>query len=390
MGLSASYSFKDTTFSRYFEIHFTYMTNNIEHVAFFLPDLQIGGAEKVFIQLLNEFSVSHFKVDLLLSQDVGEFRHLVNNNIEIISFCTKAQSKPVLFLSSLRGLFFYVRKYRPKAIYSTLTGANVVSLLVSLAHHFLDTKFIIREANVNKNNGLMYKCLSKLLYKRAHRVVAVSEGVKRDLIKSLGVSASKIVVIKNPVDIERVREMAMSERADPWINEERSAVIVSVGRLFPQKDFETLIKAFKLVREQNAAKLVIIGEGPERDKLERLVAMLKLENYVKLVGVKTNPFVYLNNADVFVQSSKWEGFPNVLLEALAVGVPIVATDCHSGPAEILNGINGCSLVPVGDERSMADAILREFEQPTDTVQAETRLSEFSIASISGEYKKLLK
>ena len=365
------------------------MCEGRSRIAFFLPDLGVGGAEKVFTQLLNEFSLTNFKIDLLLSQDVGEFRQLVNDNVETTAFCNQRRSKPILLLCSLFGLFRFVKKHRPIAVYSTLTGANIVSLLVSLALHSVGTKFIIREANVKENNGWMYNVLSRFLYNEAYRVVAVSEGVKNDLIRNFGVCTTKIVVIKNPVDIEYIKERSRETLSEPWLNDEKTPIIISVGRLYPQKDFQTLIKAFKLVRDTRDAKLVIIGDGPERGNLEQLIARLKLKNHVILLGIKNNPFVYVKNADVFVLSSKWEGFPNVLLEALALGRPIVATDCHSGPAELLTGIDGCRLVPVGNVEAMAEAVLSELEEPVGVVNAEQRLSEFSIEYVAESYKQLL-
>ena len=365
------------------------MNNEYPRVAFFIPDLGIGGAEKVFTQLLNEFNLRNFKVDLLLSQDVGGFRKFVDKEVEITAFCNKRRSKPILLFNSFIGLLYFVLKYRPVAVYSTLTGANIVSLTVGLFVKSSNTKFIIREANVNDNNNWLYELLSRTLYKKANKVVAVSEGVKNDLINRLGVCSSKIVVIKNPVDIKKIKLMADAPLQEPLFNKKSNPVVVSIGRLCPQKDYETLIKSFKLVRLKSNAKLVIIGEGSEKRKLQQLVSLLGLDGSVLFLGVKNNPFAYLKSADVYVLSSKWEGFPNTLLEALAVKCPIVATDCHSGPAEILNGIKGCYLVPVGDKQKMGDAILKVLERPKERINPEKRLTEFTITNIAEEYLNLI-
>ena len=173
----------------------------------------------------------------------------------------------------------------------------------------------------------------------------------------------------------------------PWFAPGAPPVILGAGRLTEQKDFPTLIRAFALVRKKHPARLMILGEGEERSKLETLVQELGLEKEVSLPGFVDNPYKYMKRAAVFVLSSRWEGFPNVLVEAMALGTPVVSTDCPNGPAEILENGKWGELVPVGETQSLASAVLRTLDR-VDVVRvkgAAERADQFRVESIIREY-----
>lgn len=206
------------------------------------------------------------------------------------------------------------------------------------------------------------RLIFRFLFGRADSVVTVSEGL-RQLVLSLGVAPEKVHTVRNSVEVEHLRTLAAEPLDDPWLAEVgKVPVILGVGRLEPQKDFETLLRAFALARRDRPLRLVILGEGSERRKLERLIDELELEDCVRVPGFSPNPYAWMRRASLFVLSSRWEGFPLVLLEAIAVGCPIISTDCPTGPAEIL-GSNDAQLVPCGDPEAMGIALLRMLDSP---------------------------
>lgn len=199
--------------------------------------------------------------------------------------------------------------------------------------------------------------LIKRFYPWADEVVSVSRGTATDLARTAGVASDRIEVIFNPIVTPELREMAAAPLDHPWFKAGQPPVVVSVGRFSQQKDFGTLLRAFSLVLERLPARLLILGEGPERSSLEALVSELGLDGSVDLPGWIRNPYPYMRRADAFVLSSRWEGLPSVLIEALYCGVPIVSTDCPSGPDEILDGGKHGLLVPVGDTEALARGIV---------------------------------
>jgi glycosyltransferase involved in cell wall biosynthesis len=199
--------------------------------------------------------------------------------------------------------------------------------------------------------------LVRRFYRWADGIVAVSKGVADDLVQVTGLPPERIQVIYNPIVTPELMAKAQDTLDHPWFGPGQPPVILAVGRLDPQKDFHTLIRAFAQVRQIRLSRLLILGEGEERQALEALVCQLGLQDDVCLPGFVANPYPYMTRAGVFVLSSRWEGLPGVLIEALYCGVPLVSTDCPSGPREILaNGQYG-KLVPVGDVVAMTQAIV---------------------------------
>lgn len=188
----------------------------------------------------------------------------------------------------------------------------------------------------------------------------------------------------NPVVTPALTAAAAVKPDHPWFRDE-TPVIVGVGRLDRQKDFLTLIKAFEQVRRVRPCRLLIVGEGPLRETLEAARAGSAYPNDIDLPGFVAKPFSYMGHADVFVLSSRYEGLPNALIEALACGAPVVSTNCPSGPQEILEGGRFGRLTPVGDETAMAEAILATLDQPIDRETSRARGLEFSIANSTALY-----
>lgn len=218
-----------------------------------------------------------------------------------------------------------------------------------------------------RNRGVLKKLLLTLsvryCYEKADLIVANSRGVADDVLKVTGVSEQKLRVIGNSTINEEIFIKANEPCAHPWFKKGQPPVIIGLGRLVRQKGFSDLLKAFAKARSRMACRLIIIGSGKEKDSLNKLAKELGVVEDFELAGYEVNPFRYLRRSHLFVLSSQWEGLPNALIEALALGVPVVSTDCHSGPREILHHGKYGPLVPVGDVDALAAAILEVLENP---------------------------
>jgi len=303
-----------------------------------------------------------------------------------------------MLLSSLMSLKLadQIRRIQPNALLSALTNCNLTAIL---AQQFVnDAKVVINEQNTPSLSirsqpaaGTVLRMMCRL-YPKADRIVAVSQGVADDLIAILNLPPEKVTVIYNPIVTPELFERAQKPINHPWLEQNRLPVILAVGRLTKAKDYPTLLKAFSLVRQVRPAKLLILGEGEERANLERLAIELGIQNDVSMPGFVDNPFAFMSKASVFVLSSAWEGLPTVLVEALACGCPVVATDCRSGPREILDNGRYGRLVPVGDHEALAKAILETLDNPDSPADRQTRIQramEFSVDAAVDKYLKVL-
>ena len=362
----------------------------MDKIALFLPDLGGGGAEKVMLNLAKGFGERGLSVDLVLAQSKGPYLNHVPAGVRLLDLSERGRfpTLPGLAVTAVHGLVRYLRRERPASILSTLTGTNLVAL-VARRLAGVQSRIVIREANTSLNIRVPgMRSLMRQIYRQADCLVAVSKGVADDLSKTFAIPADRIHVIPNPVDVEHLQLLALEAPSHPWLESEETPLILGVGRLAPQKDFETLLRAFAEVRHQRTARLMILGDGEKRAQLEALITALGLEEDVEMPGFVPNPYAYMKRATLFVLSSKWEGFPNVLAEAMAVGTSVVSTDCHSGPAEILEGGRYGNLAPVGNPTKLANAILDALDAPKN-VNEVARASEFSVGKIVNEYLALL-
>jgi len=358
-------------------------------VALFLPSLRGGGAERVMVNLARGFVERGLQVDLVLAKAEGPYLSQVSQSVRVVDL----KSKRVLY--SLPGLVRYLRREQPKALLSAMDHTNVVALWakklarvptrVVVSVHSTTSIATKRAKNIR---GRMMPLFIRKFYPWADAVVAVSKGVAEDLLKIAGLPKEKIRVIYNPVITPDLFAKAEEPVDHPWFRPGEPPVILGIGRLTEAKDFPTLIRAFALVRKERPARLMILGEGEERPKLEALVRELGLEKDVSLPGFVDNPYKYMKRAAVFVLSSRWEGLPTVLIEALALGIPVVSTDCPSGPREILDGGRWGRLVAVGDVGSMAKAVEETLARPVSQM-AQGALSSFELATVIDRYLNVL-
>ncbi len=346
------------------------MSNNRPHVAFYLYGFYDGGAERIVVNLMRSFVQKGLKIDLLVNTKTkSPYLSMLPPEVRIFEF-------KVGYKKGLSKLISYLRQEQPQALLSSLHYSTDIAVLAKRFSR-VSTKVVVREANhlstqVKNSSNLQERLMSfatRLTYPWADGIVAVSEGVAKDLAYITGLSRSRIKVIYNPTVTPELLAKSQQSLDHPWFQEEEPPVILAVGRLEPQKDFSTLISAFAKVRKQQSARLMILGNGQEQPDLNQLVNKLGIEKDVAMPGFAKNPYHYMKKAAVFVLSSAWEGLPNVLIEAMALGTPVVATNCPSGPEEILDRGKYGKLVPVGDENKMADAILSVLSgnfQPVDS------------------------
>lgn len=357
-----------------------------DHVAFFLPLLSGGGAERVMLNLAAGFVEKGVQVDFVLSKAEGPYLDQVPGGVRLIDL------KSGGVLTGLPGLVRYLRRERPDALISALDHANIIAIWAKLLartgtrtvvtlHNTISIK--MRSAS-RFSKGKFLPFLIHFFIGKADAIIAVSKGVAEDYARKTAIPLEKVKVIYNPVISETLLEKAREPLGHPWFGPGQIPVLLSVGRLTEQKNFPGLIKAFARVRKEKPARLMILGEGRLRPDLEELVERLNLTEDVALPGFVENPYQYMSRASVFVLSSTWEGLPTVLIEALAVGVPVVATDCKSGPDEILRGGELGRLVPVDDADALAGAIVACLEsKPLDVPEDE--LNKFTLDWAVQEY-----
>lgn len=226
------------------------------------------------------------------------------------------------------------------------------------------------------------------LFPSLDKIIGVSEGVVEDTIEITGMPRQRVIAIRNPVITPELAVMAQEDPAHPWFKE-AIPVVLGAGRLTPEKDFPTLIRAFARLREQRAARLVILGEGPLEASLRELTRTLGVEADVDFPGFTPNPFAYMQRAALFVMSSAWEGSGNVLVEALALGTPSVSTDCPFGPRETLADGRYGSLVPVGDDASLAMAMASTLAHPLPAETLKEAVREFEMGFSARRYLDVL-
>ena len=339
-------------------------------ISIVLPSLRGGGAERVMLNIANALVHKGYTVDLVLVAATGPYLAEVENGITVVNLASNHSS------TSIPALISYLRRRRPRVLISSLPHISIATLI---ARHLsmVNCRAIIVEHNtisqtVAHSSSIKTKLLPLLMrlsYKYSDAIVGVSKGVALDLEAQIKLPSGSITVIYNPVITGRLEAQALETLDHPWFQLDSPPVVVGIGRLTPAKNFSLLIDAFNKVRQKQEAKLVILGDGQERSELEALTSALGLHDDVSLPGFVPNPYNFLKHCAVFVLSSRWEGLPTVLIEALACGAPVLSTDCPSGPREILRGGKLGSLVSVNDSESLAAAIIGQISgnSPLPTV-----------------------
>ncbi|MEC4620511.1 glycosyltransferase [Bacillus paranthracis] len=360
-----------------------------KRVAFFLSSLDGGGVERMTLNLSQELSDRGYDVDLIVCNLKGGYVKEIPSSVNVYNLDV---NKGILSIFKLKK---YLKSRKPEVFISAKDYLNIIAIIAKLLSRIKTNLIVSTRVNISTqlSHGFTWKLkiissLIKYFYPYANKVVAVSEGVKADLMKLTKLNSKDINVIYNPVITKGLEEKLAEEIYHPWLESTNIPVIVTVARLHPQKDLQTLLKAMAIIKKTKEVRLIVVGDGPERNKLDNFISELKLENSVSLVGFKANPYPYLKKSSLFVLSSLYEGFGNVLVEALFAGIPIVSTDCPSGPAEILNNGEFGILVPVGNADELAKAIIKKLEQEKNIESLQARANEFTVQRALEKYISL--
>ena len=351
-----------------------------KRVALVLPNLTGGGAERVTLTLAEYFIAQGHAVDLVLVQARGELMPLVPGEVRLVELGASR------LLGALVPLIRYLRHRRPDSMLVSLWPLTVVAILAARIAR-TKTRVVVSDHNtLSRQYGgsprtmAALKASLRLFYPLAAARVGVSEGVAKDLSRLSGLAEDQFIVIRNPVppppgppfepspDIERF-----------WAGAKRR--ILTVGRLKAQKNHKLLIRSMALLDKDLGAKLIILGEGALRQELEQLVAELGVMDSVILPGFAADPWPFFRSAELFVLSSDYEGLGNVLIEAMLAGLPVVSTDCPSGPGEILDGGRLGELVPVGDAEALAAAMTTAMTRAHDPEPGRRHAGRLSAGSL---------
>ncbi|MEY4683679.1 MAG: hypothetical protein RLZ25_138 [Pseudomonadota bacterium] len=361
------------------------------HLALFVSFSGTGGVERVTLNLLQGLSMEpNVRVDLLLVvARRGTPPVIPWPNIRVINLGVRHSQM------AIPALIRYLRSERPDVLMVAKDRAIRTAIV---AHALAGVKTrLVGQLHMNMQGFLKSKSFwtrwmrlapMRWLFPSLDRIIGVSEGVVEDTLEITRMPRDRVIAIRNPVITPELEVMAKAEVTHPWF-EEAIPIVLGAGRLTPEKDFPTLIRAFARLREQRPARLVIIGEGPLEASLRELTRTLGIEADVDFPGFTANPFAYMQRAALFVMSSAWEGSGNVLVEALALGTPSVSTDCPFGPRETLADGRYGALVPVGDDASLAKAMAVTLENPLPAETLKAGVREFEIGFSARRYLDVL-
>lgn len=317
-----------------------------------------GGAERAVAKLASGLAEKGEQVDLVLARSGGLNLAQLHPAVRVVHL-----GAPRL-VAALVPLARYLRQNRPAVVFSALDYVNVVTILARALSR-VPVPLVVSERNTlsaavahtTRRRTRWMPRLIRWTYPRADAVVAVSEGVATDLVTLCGLRADSVHVLNNPIVTPELERMRAEPVEHPWLRDKTIPTVLAVGRFVPQKDFGTLLEAFAMARRSRPARLVLLGDGVLRPDLEEQVSRLGIGDDVSLPGFVANPYPSMAAADVFVLSSRWEGSPGVLIEAMSCGTPVIATDCPSGPRQILDGGRYGRLVRPSDPAALADALV---------------------------------
>ena len=406
--------------------------NQPARIAFLLDNLTGGGAEKVILNLAHGFASLGHQVDLLVCKVEGVLSNSIPAGVKLVHLESTSPVRGLLCAMKadpagcrqilgavvnsnkvripkgfkyIPAIAEHLKTNRVDVLLSALPKSNINAVLAKYcckakthvvvgAHINLSTQ--ISESRSRGKNRLQHlRPVIQRCYRRADAVVAVSKGVEKDIVQYLGLDPEKVTTIYNPIEMPALEAMSREQLDHPWFESGAVPVILGVGRFVPQKDFPLLIRAFAMVRQRRSVRLMLLGgdetsgsQCEQRKEFLGLADQLGVGEDFDMPGFKVNPYPYLKKASVFVLSSRYEGFGNVIVEALLTGCPVVSTDCPSGPAEILHSGEFGRLVPVNDETALADAICDTLGNPKSREFLQARGKSFSVERAVESYSQI--
>ncbi len=335
-----------------------------QRIACFFSTSGHSGVDRVAKNLIPALARRGYRVDLLKVRLHGPDLGQAPAGVRILDLGSRHTN------ACLPVIVQYLRRARPVVMLSDKDRVNRLALLARLIAR-VPTRLVLRSGTTLSRDlvgrGRVKRAITRLsvgwLYRFADQVITNSRGAADDMSAYTGLPRERIRVVPNPVAPSALFEQPQPRPDHPWFDVGTPPVILGVGELCTRKDFATLIRAFALVRSERPCRLVILGRGKQREVLLDLASRLRVREDCELPGFVSNPFDYMAHAEVFAFTSLWEGNPFVLAEALAVGTPVVATDCPSGPGEVLDGGRYGRLVPIRDPEALAGAIAATLDDP---------------------------
>lgn len=359
--------------------------NDKTKLAILAPLKTWGGLESKFVILCNEFLEQGIYPDLLITRG-GQIPYPDHfpNQVKIIELNTRGK------IDAVPKVAKYLRNNKPSAL---LTAKDHGAKVGVLAKRLSDVETPVYIKITNTLSQILRKWIKRKtaswLYPWANGLIAISQGVRQDMIQHFGFSEDLLNVIYNPVLTKGMNQRTELDPEHPWLQNKQIPVFLGAGRLSAQKDFPNLVRAFAMVRAKRNCKLIILGEGGERTYIEKLIHDLNLSNDVQLPGFVSDPLPWMARSSVFVLSSRYEGLGNVLIEAMAAGTTLVSTNCPSGPCEILENGRLGHLVPVGDSESLAKAMLQALDNPMNPHKLKSAATRFRSDEIAKQYLRLM-
>lgn len=356
----------------------------MKKICFIIPSLGGGGAERVAFHLLNNLSLDNFDLSVIIVyKNKGEYLKDLRKEVKRI-FLEKDKIR-----YSIPSLYRTLKEENPDVVIN-FSFELMMLMGVFIIPFLKNTYFINRQINILSMQKFNFfkKILLKVAYKNFDKIITQSKDMTEDLLKNIDILKEKIVEINNPVDIEKIEKLS-NENIEIEFDKE-SKNLLCVGRLAPQKGFDLIIQSMSLLNDKNI-KLYILGDGEEKENLLNLIKKLNLKERVFLLGRKSNPYVYMKNADLFILSSRYEGFPNVLIEAGSCGLYSICNNCPGGINEIiLEDLNG-NIVNFNNGNLVAKTIEKNLILNKDKKDIEESVkTRYSLENIITKYEKLLK
>ncbi len=342
------------------------MTAPPRRVVFVAPSLGQGGADRVVASWLTHLDRQHFAPELVLLR-AGAIEHEVPADVPV------RRLRAERIRTAMPALVAELVGQRPDVVVSMYSGVNAVLagahvLARSTARLIVSERTTLTRADWSPTRNRLEPLVKRLAYRRADAIIVPSHGLARQLVAQLHLPAGRVTVVPNPVVDDDVAALAAASLDDPWFVPGAPPVVLAVGRLVEVKDYPTMLDALARVAAASPAprapRLAILGDGPARPALVERARALGLADQVRFLGFDPNPFRYMARATALVHTSVAEGFPNVLVQAMACGLPVIATDCEVGPAEIIRNADEGRLVPVGDVAAVAAALAEVLGSPT--------------------------
>ncbi len=360
--------------------------NKVSKIVIYIPDLKGGGAEKVYLNLANYWIEKGIKVTFILNKKQGEYLELLNKQIKVINLNVSRIREALIKLP------FVLHKEKASVCIAAMWPITSLTVLIFKLFFIKKTKLIISD-HVNLTESIkretnfsfsLFKLILRFTYPFADGIICVSEGVKKEICKLAKIKKNKIKTIYNPlIDEKNLKKLEYYKN----FKKNNTKTIISVGSLKEQKNHEMLIKLFSKIDDKIDVKLLIIGSGPLKDYLKKLIKSLNQSNRISIINFDKNIYKYYLQSHIFVLTSKWEGFGNVIVEALHCGLEVISSDCDFGPSEILEKGKYGFLFNLDEENKCSDKLIKLLKNNQLSFNEENfhKSFDFSISKISNQY-----